>query len=1362
MPSGDQLNEAMMKAELRLLPPRLAGGRTDVRLVNPNDPLKKYTEPIRWRGQYAVVYRYLLPNNEKVAVRCFYSADQSMRRRYSALSQYLRTNAKGITVSFFDYFEEGVIVGNNAKTSPRCPIVLMEFVEGRTLLDEIGVLCAPSFSNGQLELSELCKKWEQLLQSMKSAKIAHGDLSGGNVMVRKNKSLVLVDYDGMYIPLLQGDPPSEKGNKDYQHPGNATRPYDERMDDFSALAIYVAIRALTRKRELFDRFVVRKSTGEVEGDNLLFRQKDYEDPGRSAVFAAIRKECSSDGQLLDLLRALEKACVGPIGGVRSFGEFVDPWAALKAEAARIPVDWGAVCQVCDATVAAAPQAAIPDALLKIVTEARRRVGALRDVEKSLMGEYSAYTVKAVYEGNRPLLDKWKQAEGVVKRAECACRQVDVLEELSRSVPHSRLAGGMVQLYSARRHLLVGCKEAREWERKADAWGKRNDLCGQLLRLVQQIPHDSDIAVGNTWEELVKLGGHLDADPYAKSVQEAVRRRDCLLRVREVPEEQTEAADRAYCRCWDDSLLQKCPDVQASERTRWANANSRVATLDNLHRVIGDVESHRRGTELDIVNAAQTLLVLSGYQYDDAQRVAVAAKRVSVEKDIAQSEAALVAALGQVPISDLTLDAAVQNLLSVQAKYKDAWGKTRTAVALSGDQQSRLNRARFRAPKLKLVIDALRGCKSEQDQDEAFDRRLTKGWRSEDFLEPPGATTYCADAAGIVVRVERASERLLALNGLRAALDGLNVFKARARDVVQAANALPAWYLQKLGADQDKVENAKERVRNTNCLASEFAKPPAERSDLVIAERWEALVMLGGDPEAEEYRGEALRACQRATRLREIQKVHSQQSEASDAVILDQWDEDLLKGRMDAEKYRDRLGVARRRRDRAKKVRTAIQKVDRRHKTLEEDHRARRPLASFSDDEHESAIVTASAAVPADGFDDAYLKTLGGAVLARVKDARVRDQAAKTVSGKVDLDGDQAIADAWDRLEKAGGDPAAEQYRPRATLARTRCDGLQQVTRILALPRRLSADEEDKKLLDVWRVHQLEPCKDVPPRDPLRTRMRLAQERVHVWGLLEDALRKSDREEGCFAVVDLYRQEMDRKEPLLRGYPPFQEQLATIERIVGNTKQFQDFWQALIGADPKRFADTFDCTQLDEWARKFPARLQQHWSTIRGRIRRDLLPAFPLKANPSYASTPPREGGKDKVHWQRPVVGNGGMEVHWHWPKAALKVSHCWLCACWDARIDHPGDVDHYHEVSREVFDRSGSTYSLSFPPGGGRILHVAIWPVVKLNGITKQDDPVYGDPLRLAYDLAAPQEDASDDDDDEPEDSADRMADLFF
>ena len=44
---------------------------------------------------------------------------------------------------------------------------------------------------------------------------AHGDLKPDNILVQADGSLTLVDYDGMYVPAMQGQKSRELGSPDF-------------------------------------------------------------------------------------------------------------------------------------------------------------------------------------------------------------------------------------------------------------------------------------------------------------------------------------------------------------------------------------------------------------------------------------------------------------------------------------------------------------------------------------------------------------------------------------------------------------------------------------------------------------------------------------------------------------------------------------------------------------------------------------------------------------------------------------------------------------------------------------------------------------------------------------------------------------------------------------------------------------------------------------------------------------------------------------------------------------------------------------------------------------------------------------------
>src|SRR5438132_952520 len=99
-------------------------------------------------------------------------------------------------------------------------------------------------------------------------------------MVRTDGRLVLVDYDGVYIPDFAGLLPAVAGQPDYQHPQMNQRPFNERTDAFSALVIYTALLALQAQPLLWDKYTHRDAQGELLDTTLLFEQEDFLDPDR--------------------------------------------------------------------------------------------------------------------------------------------------------------------------------------------------------------------------------------------------------------------------------------------------------------------------------------------------------------------------------------------------------------------------------------------------------------------------------------------------------------------------------------------------------------------------------------------------------------------------------------------------------------------------------------------------------------------------------------------------------------------------------------------------------------------------------------------------------------------------------------------------------------------------------------------------------------------------------------------------------------------------------------------------------------------------------------------------------------------------
>ncbi len=306
MPERATYDEAMLLAQARLkvLDPDLKQGK--VERITLQTVAGVMERPWGIQGGFAVVYKFRTQSGKVRALRCFLvHMNPDTQFRYERIGAYFAAHAPDITVEF-KYCNDGIILKETVYgklESKTYPVIEMEWVEGATLVEHIDELCKKRDRAG---LADVVKQWLAIVSTLRRASISHGDLAGVNVMVRPDGRLVLVDYDGVYIPDFAGLPQVVLGQVDYQHPQMHQRPFNERTDDFSALVIYTALLALQIRPELWDAFTPLGSRGAPLDTNLLFKQQDFLDPDRSRLFAELEK--MSDTRIKAAVQALKHAC----------------------------------------------------------------------------------------------------------------------------------------------------------------------------------------------------------------------------------------------------------------------------------------------------------------------------------------------------------------------------------------------------------------------------------------------------------------------------------------------------------------------------------------------------------------------------------------------------------------------------------------------------------------------------------------------------------------------------------------------------------------------------------------------------------------------------------------------------------------------------------------------------------------------------------------------------------------------------------------------------------------------------------------------------------------------------------------------
>lgn len=186
------------------------------------------------------------------------------------------------------------------------PGVWMDWVEGKTLIDYVKL----NRFNSTL-IKSLASKFYSMTEYMINHGLAHGDLSGKNIIVDSSGELIMIDYDTFYVAgQTENVTPSTKGVVCYQHPNRKQLKYiSADMDYFSQLVIYLSLLIIAEKPEIVN---------ENAEEGLLFQEEDMISK-TSLINSTIYKKVSAikNGEIQFLLRELVNAIGGPISEVRS-------------------------------------------------------------------------------------------------------------------------------------------------------------------------------------------------------------------------------------------------------------------------------------------------------------------------------------------------------------------------------------------------------------------------------------------------------------------------------------------------------------------------------------------------------------------------------------------------------------------------------------------------------------------------------------------------------------------------------------------------------------------------------------------------------------------------------------------------------------------------------------------------------------------------------------------------------------------------------------------------------------------------------------------------------------------------------------
>lgn len=233
------------------------------------------------------------------AGRAIYSAGNSavvFRIRHAdgegALRCYLRPNPRLKALYGEQVLEQELFIYETPTTGRWVDVVLTEWREGITLQAAIEEAAR---AHDAVQLGRLAKAFDQLACQLVADDWAHGGLKPDNLILDPAGQLHLIDFDACYLPSMQGLHAIELGTRAFQHPKRTAQDFNERLDDYPATLITIALHALAMDPSLYDRYGTR--------DGLLLDPHRLEgDPAYEELLSLF--ECAGDARLYRMACAL--------------------------------------------------------------------------------------------------------------------------------------------------------------------------------------------------------------------------------------------------------------------------------------------------------------------------------------------------------------------------------------------------------------------------------------------------------------------------------------------------------------------------------------------------------------------------------------------------------------------------------------------------------------------------------------------------------------------------------------------------------------------------------------------------------------------------------------------------------------------------------------------------------------------------------------------------------------------------------------------------------------------------------------------------------------------------------------------------
>lgn len=527
-------------------------------------------QPKPWSGAFAVVYKGVAGDGRAYALRVFTTESPERRERYDRISEYLRTHKVACLVDF-EYRDRSIRSAGDGKWYP---LILMDWVQGDTLFKWVR---ARALEENREALAEAAQRWEALVRELADVQIAHGDLQHANVMVTRAGELKLVDYDCLCVPALVGRRNLEVGVEPYQHPDrNHETPLSLDLDNFSALVIYVALRAVAADPWLWTKYVEASTY-----DKLLFRKEDFQTSATSPLFHDLAR--SPEQEVRDLARQLFDLSRTRMEQVPSLSQLVNSFGRI--EQLLVTEQWQAAVHLLnrrgkfrDAPVRLKPL--IHKAYEHVCRE--QAWAAFQAIDPAIDERHDRERIKT---WNETLFAGFEPAEKCRAEVMEARKRVAAVDELARLVKRAGPRGTIRQEWEI---FSVASQLPRKYPYALRRRVRKARLAVIAVRAIERAVRllDDDAEIVAAWERVQKYQcAELVNPERLPRVELAFKRLPCIQALRTLsPELPPDQVDRRLLDIWEERLLAGCREASVW-RARYELALQRQEMLKRLEEAL---------------------------------------------------------------------------------------------------------------------------------------------------------------------------------------------------------------------------------------------------------------------------------------------------------------------------------------------------------------------------------------------------------------------------------------------------------------------------------------------------------------------------------------------------------------------------------------------------------------------------------------------------------------------------------------------------------------------------------------------------------------------------------------------------------